>query len=242
MGIFIKRTSLLPSFRVPSIPTTVNVNMFFDRAAVQNALTTMERKSLWKAGSVVRDRAKNLIKPRGLARPKLVEQKANPNMRLEDVLARVTNRKRRAVIIERIREIKTRPPSPAGSPPYTHVPFTHMLGFRRNLYYGYDAGTHSTVIGPSRKGEEWTIPQLHEFGGSKTLRQWVLVPKYPRYNKPIVRWAGARENLGAGWVATGQVETKRYPARPYMAPALAKSRPRLAKLFEGQFSAGVRRG
>lgn len=239
MGVFIKHSRLLPSFRVPGIPTTVNVNMFFDRAAVKNALTEMEYKSLSKAGMLVKDAARRLIKPMGMARPKLVEQRANPGMRLSDILARTTNKKRRAIMIQRIREIKTRPPSAPGTPPHTHVPYSHMLGFRRNLYNGYDKMTHSAVVGPSKKGAEWTIPKLHEFGGSKGLTQYVLVPKWPRYTKPIVKWVGMRDDPGEGWVPTGESKTFRYPARPYMAPALRKCRPRLAKLFEGAFSAGV---
>lgn len=242
MGIFIKQARLLPSFRVPSIPTTINVNMFFDRAAVKNALTAMEYKALSKAGMVVKDAAKRSIKKMGMAKPKLVEQKANPGMRLSDILARTTNNRRRAVIIERIRQIKFRPPSAPGSPPHTHVPFGHMLGFRRNLYNAYDKGSHSAVVGPSKKGSEWTIPMLHEFGGSKGLKEFVLVPKYPRYTKPIIKWVGIRDDPGQGWVATGQTKSAKYPARPYMAPALAKCRPKLAKLFEGQFSAGIVRG
>lgn len=242
MGVFIKQARLLPSFRVPSIPTTINVNMFFDRADVINALSAMEFKALTKGSLLVRRTAQRSIRKMGLARPKLVEQKANPGMRLDAILAQTTNRRRRAVIIQRIREIKTRPPSAPGTPPHTHVPISHMLGFRRNLYNAYDKGSHSAVVGPSKKGAEWTIPRLHEFGGSKGLRQWVLVPKYPRYTKPIVKWIGMRDDPGQGWVATGQTKSARYPARPYMAPALEKCRPRLARLFEGTFSAGVVRG
>lgn len=248
MGVFIKSSRLLPSFRVPSIPTTISVDMFFDRTDVKNALSAMEYRSLTKASLLVRRTAQRSIRKMGLARPKLVEQTANPRMNLSQILSRTTNKRRQAIIIERIRQIKTRPPSAPGTPPHTHVPGKskqskgHAFGLRNIIWNGYDKSTHSAVAGPPRKGPEWTIPKLHEFGGAKTLRQWVFVPKYPRYTKPIVKWVGVRENPGDGWVATGVVETKKYPARPYMAPALTKSRPRLAKMFEGQFSAGVGRG
>lgn len=243
MGIFIKSgPRLLPSLKLPGVPTTISVDMFFDRAAVKNALTQMERHALSKAGMIVKDAAKRSIQKMGLAKPKLVEQRANPGMRLSDILVRTTNKKRRAIMIERIRQIKTRPPSPPGSPPNTHVPYSHMLGLRRVILNGYDKITHSGVAGPARRGADWTIPRLHEFGGSKTLRQWMLVPKYPRYNKPIVKWVGQRDQPGDGWVPTGQSQVFRYPARPYMRKALEKCRPRLAKLFEGAFSATVTRG
>lgn len=239
MGIFIKRGRLLPSFRVPGIPTTVNVNMFFDRAHVIAALTAMERHSLSKAGLLVKDAAKRSIKKMGLARPKLVEQEANPGMRLSDILAKTTNKKRRAIIIERIRQIKTRPPSPPGTPPHTHVPWKHMLGLRRVLLNGVDLGTKSAVAGPAKRGDDWTIPRLHEFGGSKGLTEYVLVPKWERYNKPIIKWVGKRDDPGPGWLPTGRSQSFTYPARPYMKPALAKTRPKLAKLFQGAFSAGI---
>jgi hypothetical protein len=119
-----------------------------------------------------------------------------------------------------------------------------MLGFRRNLYNGYDKITHSAVVGPSKKGSDWGIPMLHEFGGKKVLEAWAWVPKYARYTKPIVRWVspGYSPGSGGGWLPTGQRKTFRYPERPFMGPALAKSRSRIAKMFEGQFSAGLVRG
>lgn len=246
MGIFIKRSSLLPSFSMPSIPTTVRVDMFFDRTDVINALSAMERKSLIRATMLVRRAAYNLIRPMGLAKPKLKEQEANRGMRLEQILPQVTDPRRRRVIIKRIREIQRKPPSPPGQPPHTHTPYRNhqysYLGFRRNLYNGFDATTRSGVVGPDKKGEQWTIPKLHEFGGSKVLRQYVLVPKYPRYNKPIVKWVDPREKVGQEWVPTGRIESKVYPARPFMAPALEKTRTKIAACFAGQFSAGVVRG
>lgn len=248
MGLFIKRGSLLPGLsrltgRMPGIPTTISVNMFFDRKSVQDALTAMEYRSLTRASLLVRRTAAKSIQKVGAARPKLKVMKDNPNLSLRQIagMTGLRNSTKRAVE-QRIREIYFPPASPPGTPPYTHVPSSHMLGFRRNLYNGYDRSTHSAVVGPSKKGAEWTIPMLHEFGGQKTLAAYVWRPNYPRYTKPIVRWFSPRESPGSNWVPAGQRKVFRYPARPYMKPALAKCRPAIAKLFAGQFSAGLVRG
>jgi len=218
----------------------VTVNAFFDRAAVKNALTKAEYHAFSRAGLLVRRTAKESIKKKGLARPQLKVMKTYPGLDLTS-LSRLLDGPRssggfirkqdRRKVIERIRELKTRPPSAPGTPPHTHVPGGHMLGFRRNLYNAYDRSTHSAVVGPSRKGAEWFIPQLHEYGGSKRLKGYVWKPKYARYTKPIIRWVSERENPGSQWAPIGQTRTFRYPARPFMRPALAKCRGRLAALF-----------
>lgn len=240
MAVFVRPGGILPSFKLPSLPTHIKVDMFFDRASVKSALSKMEYKGLTRSSLLVRRTAQKSIRKMGLAKPQTKAMKANPGMSLDTILrTQKLGKRTQASLIERIREIKTRPPSAPRTPPHTHVPFGHMLGFRRNLYNAYDKGTHSAVVGPSKKGAAWTIPQLHEFGGSKTLRAWVWRPRWEPYKKPIVKWVGQGENAGAGWLPTSQRKTARYPARPYMAPALVKSRPQFAKFFEGAFSAGV---
>jgi len=83
-------------------------------------------------------------------------------------------------------------PSAPGTPPHAHI--GHM---RRLLWYAFDRGNRSVVVGPygfERKGfaaTNPTVPELHEFGG-------VMV----RTNRK------------------GRTQLYRYPARPYMAPAL----------------------
>lgn len=267
--IYVRSGGMLPSFKLPSLPTTIKVDMFFDRKAVKDALSAMEYRGLTKASLLVRRTAQKSITKVGMAKPQLRVMKANPSLSLAAIaalpsagsyrgdvsrdsqgrflkgsgsrqfVAGVITEKDRAEILQRIREIKARPASQPGSPPNTHVPFGHMLGFRRNLYNAYDKITHSAVVGPSKKGPEWTIPQLHEFGGAKTLRAWVWQPKYPRYKKPIIQWLSAGDKPGPGWTPTQMTKRSSYPARPYMKPALDKSRPQFAKFFEGAFSAGV---
>jgi hypothetical protein len=242
MGIFLRRSSLFPGLSggIPKIPTTISVNMFFDRKSVQDALSAMEYKALTKSSLLVRRTAVKSIRKVGSAKPKLKVMKQNPNLSLRQIagLTGLRSSTKRAVQL-RIREVMFPPASPPGTPPFTHVSSSHMLGFRRNLYNAYDRGTHSAVVGPSKKGSDWTIPMLHEFGGKKTLAAYVWKPRYPRYTKPIVRWFTANETPGENWIPTGQRQTFDYPARPYMKPALAKSMPRFAKMFEGAFSAGL---
>lgn len=223
-----------------SLPTYIQTHMFFDRAEVKNALDNMEYRALTKSSLLVRRNAQKSIRKMGMAKPLLREMKANPGMDLGSILRLpgITER-RKKVVIDRIREIQVKPPSQPGTPPHTHVPNGHMLGFRRNLYNAYDSGTHSAVVGPSKKGNRWTIPRLHEFGGVVQLRQWVLQPKYPRYGKPITTWLQAGDTLKGNWVPTNARRAVAYPERPYMRPALEKSKPSFPKFFAGAFSAGV---
>lgn len=225
------------------LPTFVRTSMFFDRAEVKNALDRMEYRALTRASLLVRRTAQKSINKMGMAKPLLREQKANPGMDLASIVRSpgITERRRR-VVIERIREIQAKDPSDPGTPPHTHVPNGHMLGFRRNLYNAYDSGAHSAVVGPSQKGKNWTIPRLHEFGGVVQLRQWVLQPQYPRYGKPITTWINALDSLTGRWVPTNARRTVNYPPRPFMRPALDKSMPQFQRFFEGQFSAGMAGG
>lgn len=231
----------IPGFE---LPTFIHTDMFFDRATVRNALDRMEYKALTKASLLVRRNAQKSIRKMGMAKPQLKEQAAYPGMQLSEIARQpgLTER-RRTVVLNRIREIQAKPPSLPNTPPHTHTPYkdhrSAFLGFRRNLYNAYDGGTHSAVVGPSKKGQMWTIPKLHEFGGTQQLRAWVFRPQYPRYGKPIVMWMPAQKSLPGNWVPTGAKRNGIYPPRPYMRPALEKSRPSFPKFFEGAFSAGA---
>lgn len=241
--LFVRRApALFPGLqlRVPSIPTTISTRYFFDRAEVKAALTRMEHYSLSRSGLLVRRTAAKSIKKVGAAKPQLRILKEYPGATLNTLLThKFVSKRSKNVIQQRIYELKFKPASPPGTPPHTHVPHSHMLGFRRNLYNAVDLSTKSAVAGPSKKGDDWGIVHLHEFGGTKTLQQWVWVPEHPRYKTPIVKWTSMRTSPGGGrWLPTGQKQTFNYPARPYMLPALTACRPKLAKMFEGAFSAG----
>jgi hypothetical protein len=129
-------------------------------------MSAMDLRALSKASMVVKDRAKRIIKKKGLARisRKLQESHAGAGPAKLAALGLITNKMRDTII----REVQAPPASAPGTPPHTHTPysghFASFLGFRRNLWNFYDASTHSAVVGPSRKGR--MIPYLHEFGGS----------------------------------------------------------------------------
>lgn len=240
--LFVRRApALFPglSLRVPSIPTTISTRMFFDKAEVKAALTEMERYALSRGTLLIRRTAQKSINKVGSARPKLRIMRENPNIPMATLLQNpdLSWRTRKGLQI-RIRELRFPPSSPPGTPPYTHVPSSHMLGFRRNLYNAVDITTKSGVVGPSKKGEEWDIPRLHEFGGWKKLKMWVWKPKRPRYKRPIIKMTSMRGDPKSNWIDTGRTEAAYYPARPFMQPALDKCRPILPYYFKGAFSAG----
>jgi hypothetical protein len=237
-------------FRIPKVAMRVSVNYFFDRAEVKNALTAMQYKALTKGSLRVKDYAKKSIKKRGRARPRLKVMKENPGVSLQAIakMPGISNRTRRAVL-QRLWEIERKPPSPPGTPPHTHVPSSHMLGFRRNLWNFFDPTSASAVVGPSKKGK--MIPYLHEFGGSVQMKTWVFRPRWEGMREPIVwrRAADEKPKNASRWMVAPGTESVQYPARPYMYPALLKAIQRgdLAKAFGGQFQAaqpgrGVRIG
>lgn len=227
--------------KLPKLAMRASVKLFFDKADVIAALTEAERKGLSKGSLRVKDHAKKSIKRMGNARPKLKVMKDNPNLSLSQIamMPGISNRTRNAVL-QRIREIKTKPPSPPGTPPHTHVPWGHMLGFRRNLWNFVVLETKSAVVGPSKKGR--MIPYLHEFGGSMQMKTWVWKPRWTGGMKsPIIlkRLAGDVPKNANRWMVAPGTESVTYPERPYMYPALLKAiaRGELAKAFGGQFQA-----
>lgn len=226
-------------FSIPRVSMRVSTKMFFDRDAVKSALSTMEYRALSKGSMRVKDYARKSIRKMGSARPMLKIMRDNPGAGLHELAARAstTTRTRRA-IETRIMQIQTRPPSRPGTPPHTHVPHSHMLGFRRNLWNFFDAQTRSAVVGPSKKGK--MLPYLHEFGGTQVLSVWVYRNRYP--GGPIITrtgGVGSRPSNPSIWQATSQRRVVSYPERPYMHPALmrAVANGDLAKAFGGQFSA-----
>lgn len=239
----------------------VKIDQFFDRKHVTDALTKGEHRALTRASLHVRRTAAKSITKMGLAKPRLRIMSSFPGMSLADVarlpgMTRETSASmrdsrgrflpgsgmrrtrdggitdvERARVIQRIQEIQTRPPSRPGSPPHTHVPHGMMLGFRRNLYNAFDSRTHSAVVGPEARGPRPQMPSLHEFGGSRRMLAYIWRPKYQPYRKPLLKWFPADEEVGASWIPTGRSKLALYPPRPFMRPALEKSRAFIAREF-----------
>lgn len=229
---------------VPGVGLRVSVNSFFDRQAVKDALSDMDYRALTKASMRVKDRARRLIKKKGMARLPLKVARQYAGLPLSRMVAGGAITQRLADRI--VREVRSPPASPAGSPVYTHTPFAghpqSFLGFRRNLWNFYDSTTASAVVGPSKKGR--MLPYLHEFGGTVTLNTWVFKPQIPtksgQMRSPII-WKlgqGSKPADTNKWAPlSGGSQVVRYPPRSFMGPAmrLAISRGDIAKAFQGAF-------
>lgn len=99
--------------------------------------------------------------------------------------------------------IRTRKGSaPPGKPPHSH---TGLL--KRFIFFGYDPGTESVVVGPARINRTTDAPHTLEFGGTTTV-----------------------ERRRKGKVRARKV---RIAPRPFMGPALEKERPKLPLLWRG---------
>ena len=227
---------------------TVRTDMFFDRNAIKNSLSMLEYRGLMRGSARIKDYARRSIKRRGRARPPLQVMRLNPGMSLAS-MSRVyaLSRRNRNAVVTTIQQIQGRPPSPAGTPPHTHVPMSVMVGMRRNLYNAYDVGAHSAVVGPSKKGESWWIPHLHEFGsgGGHPQRGWAFNGRWPPSKRkgPIIKWMaeGKTPRDPGKWLPTKlRRNTGGYPPRPYMLPAMHKAIASgvLAREFRGRFVAG----
>lgn len=140
--------------------------------------------------------------------------------------------------------IKTkRGPSAPGSPPHAHRsyesdPRKDRTGksrtryfFRDSILFALDPSGPSVVVGPflfNKSPTNPAVPQLHEFGGTLAGNgrvTWIA-------NKPGRNAQGRFVTAGKTRVVlTGAV---RYPARPYMRPALLAERGKFAGLFRDQ--------
>lgn len=108
-------------------------------------------------------------------------------------------------------------------------PFAKSGELRDLLFFSYDPLTKSVVVGPlGFKGSP--VPHLHEFGGSVPADGRVV---YLR-NSPGRDASGRFVSSGTRRVVLqGMV---RYPARPFMAPALERVLPKFAEAFRGTVS------
>lgn len=217
-----------------SVRIAVRTDMFFDRQAIRDATRYMNFHGLSRGSLVVRRIAQKSIKQRGAARPK--PKIMTPGVSINALLARPDLAPRtRGALVKRLKEIQTPQGSPAGTPPFTHVPSTHMLGFRRNMYNGFDSQTQSAVAGPMQKGERWILPARHELGLPVTLRAWFFLGKG---RGGIVKWLDESViDTYPGWTPTSKRKRIAYPKRPFMRPALerAASSGKLRQAFRNSF-------
>ncbi|MBK8915048.1 MAG: hypothetical protein IPM64_10700 [Phycisphaerales bacterium] len=98
-----------------------------------------------------------------------------------------------------------------GSAPPGKPPHSHEGSLRRLIFFGYDRGSDSVVVGPVGFRTS-TAPNVLEFGSQATLVR--------RRRGRLVR------------------QRARYEPRPFMGPALQKEAPKLPKLWAGSVRGG----
>lgn len=210
----------LANFATSNSVATVYTRMFFDRQAIKDALRYMNFHGLSRASLAVRRIAQKSIKQKGHARPLTRVEKLNSSIPLSQLVSTAGLPPRtRGMLINKLREIKERPPSLPGTPPHTHVPIGHMLGLRRNLYNAWDANSHSAIVGPSKKGELWMIPSRHEYGLPAVMRRFMW---HRTGREPLVRWQDDELPPFPHWIPTRETKRVKYPRRPYLRPALER--------------------
>jgi hypothetical protein len=194
-------------------------DFFFDRAVVIAALEKARYKALYKAGAFVRRRARSSMR-----------------------------RRKRA--------------SAPGTPPSAHATEGHSI---KTILYAYQGESDSTIVGPvqlnqvnyTMAGNRTSIPRLHEFGGDLAIREWKfealdqrtfdIVQQYPsafnwsqEWNRRDLRWKMAARKRKWTLVNFGvktRIRNAKYPARPFMRPALEAEAPKFVELFRDSIMA-----
>lgn len=212
----------------------VNFRWMFDGQRVQREVDRAEKKWLTKAGGYVYKVARSSIKRLGMARraPKRFTKRGAESKawtRWQD-------------------EIAQRPASPPGTPPYTHTG-----GLKKAIRYSVATG--SVVIGPTFS-ELGKVGGTHEHGGTEPAKKtktqrtnWRMVvgghgPIERRGDRIVVgRLKTAKQVQRSKRIAgdlpisiTGKPRRK-YPPRPFMRPALEKSRQHLPQMMRNTIGA-----
>ena len=244
--------ALLPSITPAQVEVRIKFSMFFDRAGVAAGISKAKRAGLIKAGLAVMQIARRSIKKMGMARPVLKVQKTYPNLSLSQIsqLPGATTERLgvirdgrgrflkgsgglssrdglitesdRQKVLQRLHEIRFRPPSRAPNPPHTH-----QNTLRNSITFDYEPSTESVVVGGFMEGIP-RIVSLHEYGGTQQMQAWAWIPTKGRtYSRGIIGWwaVGRRPHLRPErWQEMGSqwVQSFDYPARPYMRPALVR--------------------
>jgi hypothetical protein len=137
-------------------------------------------------------------------------------------------------------EVMNQPVSPAGFPPFVHSD-DHVRSLR-NIWFALD-NTSSTdihgVVGPLRlNGNQGSVPSLHEKGGSRSIAE--VLHEHWTFDEGTHKRLVSSEWVPATLIgrrnrmnAKKRTRTARYPARPFMQPALTKEAPKFPALWLG---------
>ena len=210
-------------------------NWFFDRERVRSRLRITTRAALSKAGGLVRTIARRSMRYVTSLREQQRQVEAGERKRLRGEPA----------------------PSAPGTPPHAVRPHPWI---RQHLYYAYDPGRGSVVIGPVRLSSRVNVPALHEYGGRRVVRnprrrvrkvgaggEIRVGGRACRTTKPVqdrhgstVQVTYARLRTGAQVARANRLNEQLYgpasymatfPPRPFMGPALAAVEPGLPRLW-----------
>lgn len=145
--------------------------------------------------------------------------------------------------------------SQPGKPPYAH-----NKRIKNAILYGYDANREQAVIGPSASYGVNDVPALHEFGGRQRIGK--ISPYAVYVGKPINAGSRGRTKKRVKTVAQARriveflnssrasrhsrkffvvdpppspSKYAKYPARPFMRPALTKMIPTIRNLYPRTF-------
>lgn len=127
--------------------------------------------------------------------------------------------------------------SPPGSPPSVHK------GQLKNLiFYAYDPATKSVVVGPAfftggkRSLAATPVPAIEEKGGTQFLLKKVYEKRTDRKAFSKAQAESFKRKVRDGSIPPRRIVVKqvtaKYPARPFMAPALANVRNKLSDFFQ----------
>lgn len=159
--------------------------------------------------------------------------------------------------------------SAPGSPPSARSGTDGSL-LRKMLYFAWDETAREAIAGPVKLGSRSDTPKLHERGGTKAVRpprplkagdvgpiRIVLggaKRRGGRSTKSVPGDKAGRSVVYAPLRTTKQAELAtviqrnvysakelRYPPRPYMGPALANSRDKIAEFWSGALGSGSKK-
>jgi len=218
---------------------------FFDKGKVRALMSIKTRRALEIAGALIRRTARQSMQ----------------------YVTSVAEQERRIAEGTRKQKVRLRSVSAPGEPPRAVRPHPWIREF---LYYAYDPARRSVVVGPVRLPRtRINVPQLHEFGGQAVVRSRRRIRKLGHGGEVRIGGRAGRtthltetrlgglmpvtymklrtgaqvaraNNLNALLYGSAANRIVTYPPRPFMAPAVAKLQPTLARLWlEAGYGSGA---
>tara|TARA_R100000808_G_scaffold21207_1_gene45849 strand:- start:44 stop:568 length:525 start_codon:yes stop_codon:yes gene_type:complete len=130
---------------------------FVDRKHVQQKVKRAKLRVLSRQGAFVRRAARSSIRP----------AKMKKFSEMSEAEAESFHRRNYAALVAG----RPKPKRPKASSRPGEPPRSQVGTLRKFLFFAYDAGSESVVVGPARvRSDDHTAPSTLEFGGSTTIR------------------------------------------------------------------------